>query len=200
SIDKRRDNRGVYICSTYRNHEKARCTGYYMRYDKICQHVYDSIKALITKAMNYERKLLENILKFKRAEMELNTEGSGSESELKERLENIRKVFVQMYEDYALRKLPCDEYYRLKELYELEKQDIKTKLDEISNKSLKISKPNDNIRVFISILKSMKIDSELTKENVDLLIEKILITESKDKSKAKSICIYYKNVGIIHLC
>ncbi len=105
-----------------------------------------------------------------------------------------------MYEDYALKQIPNDEYNRLKELYELEKRDIKTKLDEISNKSRKIKKLNDNIRVFISILKSMKIDSELTKENVDLLIEKVVITESKDKSKTKSICIYYKNIGIILLC
>jgi len=200
SIDKRRDDRGVYVCSTYRTHGKARCTGHYMRYDKICQHVYDSIKALITKTKNYERKLFENILKFKQAEIELNTEDSGSESELKERLENIRKVFAQMYEDYALKQIPNDEYNRLRELYELEKRDIKTKLDEISNKSRKIKKLNDNIRVFISILKSMKIGSELTKENVDLLIEKVVITESKDKSKTKSICIYYKNIGIIQLC
>ncbi len=49
SIDKRRKDRGVYVCSTYRTHGKARCTGHYMRYDKICEFVIDSIKALITK-------------------------------------------------------------------------------------------------------------------------------------------------------
>ena len=199
SIDKRRNDRGVYVCSTYRTHGKARCTGHYMRYDKICKFVYDSIKALIKKAENNERKFLDNVLKLKQTEMELNIDNSGVESLLRERLENIRIVFAQMYEDYALRKIPCDEYNRLKELYEIEKQDIKTKLDEVVNKSLKINKLNYNIREFISILKGMKISSELTKENVDLLIEKIVITESKDKSKAKSICILYKNVGIIHL-
>lgn len=172
---------------------------HYIRYDKICKYVYDSIKALVTKAKNNERKLFDYIIELKQAEMEIKTDSSGVESALKERLENIRKVFAQMYEDYVLRKIPCDEYNRLKELYELEKQDIKTKLDEITNKSLKINKLNDNIREFISILKGMKIGSELTKENVDLLIEKVVISESKDKYSVKTICILYKNVGIIKL-
>jgi len=102
-----------------------------------------------------------------------------------------------MYEDYALRKIPCDEYNRLKDLYELEKQDIKNKLDDILNKSLKINKLNESIRDFVSILKQLKFGFELSKENVDLLIENIVISETEDKSKTKTISIFYRNVGLI---
>ena len=200
SIDKRRNNRGVYVCSTYRTHGKARCTGHYIRYDKICRGIYDFVKTIITMVKNNEGKFFDNLSTLKQAEMELNNDNSNLEEELNGRLYIIRKTFTQMYEDHALRKIPCDEYNRLIEQYELEKQDIKNRLDGISKKSLKIDQLNMNIRGFVSILHHMDIDFELTKEIVDLLIEKIVITESKDKSRLKTICIHFKNVGIIPLC
>ena len=43
----------------------------------------------------------------------------------------------------------------------------------------------------------MKIGLELSKTNVDLLIDKVVIGDKKDKYCSRDICIYYKNIGII---
>jgi len=54
-----------------------------------------------------------------------------------------------------------------------------------------------SIGVFITVLKKMKIGPELSKNIIDFLIEKVVITETKDKNNTKIICIYYKYIGII---
>lgn len=46
SIDKRRKDRGVYVCSTYRVYGLARCTSHYIRYDLICDYVLEQLKLL----------------------------------------------------------------------------------------------------------------------------------------------------------
>lgn len=71
SIDKRRNNRGLYVCSTYRVHGLARCTSHYIRYDKICKYVLKELTELKEKAINNKKKLLDNIYKKKHFEMNL---------------------------------------------------------------------------------------------------------------------------------
>lgn len=61
SIDKRRENRGVYVCSTYRVHGIARCTSHYIRYDKICDYVRSQIKILIHQGYANSKKLFKDI-------------------------------------------------------------------------------------------------------------------------------------------
>ncbi|MBN2877568.1 MAG: recombinase family protein [Bacilli bacterium] len=198
SVDKRRRDRGMYVCSTYRTHGISRCTSHYLRYDFLCKYVYSSIENLVQEAKRNEKKLLDSILGEKQIESTRN--GINIESELIDRLETIRKVFIQMYEDYALEKIPDEDYHLIKQSYEEEKQSIKERLEEIHKKSLEVNRMNENIHSFISTLKSVKIGSELSKQTVDLLIEKIVVSENKGQHLEKSISIYYKNIGTILGC
>lgn len=195
SVDTRRRDRGVYVCSTYRTHGISRCTSHYFRYDFLYKFVYDSIAQIYQKAKKNEKKFLDSILGEKQIESAGN--GSNIEHELTDRLETIRKVFIQMYEDYALKKMPDEDYHLIKQSYEEEKQSIKARLDEISKKSLEVNGMIDNVHTFISALKSIKMGSELSKQIVDLLIEKIVVSENHDQPNGKSISIYYKNIGTI---
>jgi len=197
SIDKRRQDRGVYVCSTYRVYGLARCTSHYIRYDYLCKYVYDCLLDLKSKAQHEEKNLFNNIIRQKQSEDEIIDKDLCDENKLIERLETIRKVFIQMYEDYALDKIPLEEYHHLKQLYEKEKSNIKDKLKEIQNITTKISKYTEDIHQFIDNLKKMKMGSELSRKNIDLLIEKIIISDIKDELNRKIICIYYKNIGII---
>jgi hypothetical protein len=39
--------------------------------------------------------------------------------------------------------------------------------------------------------------SDLSKQNIDILIEKLIVSDMKGQSAEKAICIYYKNIGAI---
>jgi hypothetical protein len=161
----------------------------------LCKYVYDTIAKLVHEAKKNEKKLLDFISSEKQIESTEN--GSNIEHELTNRLETIRKVFIQMYEDYALEKIPDEDYHLIRQSYEEEKQSIKAKLDEIHKKSLEINRMNENVHAFISTLKSIKMGSELSKPTIDLLIEKMIVSENHDQPIGKSISIYYKNIGTI---
>lgn len=195
SVDKRRRDRGMYVCSTYRTHGKSRCTSHYFRYDVLCKYVLDSITQLVRLAKKNEKKLLDFIMSEKQIESAGN--GGNIERELTERLETIRNVFIRMYEDYALEKIPDEDYHLLKKSYEEEKQKIKARLDEIKKKSLEVNMMNENIQAFISTLKSIKLGSELSKQTIDLLIDKMVVSEKKGQPIERSIRIYYKDIGTI---
>ncbi|XMB72167.1 recombinase family protein [Mycoplasmatota bacterium WC30] len=197
SIDKRRNDRGMYVCSTYRVHGLARCTSHYIRYDKICKYVLKELSEFKEKAINNKKKLLDDIYKKKHSEMNLEEFNGIKNDDVKKRLVAIKKVFTQLYEDFALERITNDDYYHIKEQYELEKAKLEIEINNKKSVSIKKEKLVEDINGFIRILRGMKIDSELSKDNVDLLIEKIVISEKKDEKSNKSICIYYKNVGII---
>jgi DNA invertase Pin-like site-specific DNA recombinase len=197
SIDKRRNDRGVYVCSTYRVHGLARCTSHYIRYDKICKFVLKELTELKEKAINNKNKLLDKIYKKKHFEMNLEEYNGTKNDDLTNRLEVIKKVFTQLYEDYALERIPNDDYHHLKEQYELEKTTLEKEINNKKSISIKKEKLLEDINEFIKILRSMKIGDELSEQNVDLLIEKLVISEKKDENNLRTICIYYKTIGII---
>lgn len=143
------------------------------------------------------KKLFEDIYTKKISEMNLEQISDSKNVNMSKRLKAIKKVFTQLYEDYALERITNEDYYHLKEQYEIEKDKLEKEIT--SNKSISIKKDKlvEDINGFIKILRSMKIDSELSKENVDLLIEKIVISDKKDENNCKTVCIYYNNIGII---
>jgi DNA invertase Pin-like site-specific DNA recombinase len=195
SIDKRRYDRGTYVCSTYRTHGKDRCTSHYFRYDYLCKHVYDSMAKLVQKAKENEKKLFDFIWSLQQIE---NTEdGIDLDHKLNDRLETIGRVSIQLYEDFVLEKISEEDYHLFKRLYEEEKQSIKSRLEEIGKKSQEVNRKNGQVHQFISMLKGVKMGPDLSKQNVDLLIDKLVVSNMKGQSQGKAIKIYYKNVGII---
>ena len=66
SIDKRRRDRGIYVCSTYRTHGKDRCTSHYFRYDILCEYVYDSIAKLVQEAKKNGKRQAKHTYPFKK--------------------------------------------------------------------------------------------------------------------------------------
>ncbi|MDC7243335.1 MAG: recombinase family protein, partial [Sphaerochaetaceae bacterium] len=197
SIDKRRKGRGVYVCSTYRVHGLARCTSHYIRYDKICSYVLSQIETLKHQANTNRKNLFKDIYNKKISEIKVDEFNESNSDDLNERLITIKKVFTQLYEDYALEKITNDDYFHLKEQYQIEKEEIEELINKKASISMRKEKLSKDIYDFIDNIKSMKIGSELSIENINLLIEKIVISENKGKKSSKSICIYYKNIGII---
>lgn len=129
--------------------------------------------------------------------MKLDESTESKRDDLTKRLLAIKKVFTQLYEDYALERISNEDYCHLKEQYETEKKEVENEISRKELISTRKEELSNEINKFFENIKIMKMSSKLSIENINLLIEKIVISEMKGKKSHISICIYYKNIGII---
>ncbi|MBU1093613.1 MAG: recombinase family protein [Firmicutes bacterium] len=197
SIDKRRDNRGMYVCSTYRVFGKERCTSHYIRYDIICDYVYNSIKYLINQAKQNDIDLYNRIYQMKNDELQHIKENQTDIVKDNKRLKDIDIIFHKLYEDYALNRLLFDDYFKLIQDFKEEKVEIQKRLTDFENIIEIERKIKKQVQDFIHILKKIEIKTALSKNNVDLLIEKIVVGEKNSKNQERIVQIHYKYIGIM---
>lgn len=197
SIDKRRNNGGNYVCSTYRTHGLKRCTSHYIRYDQLRAYVYDQIKSLMLQ-IAYDEKLFNHKIKTAFIDKYRQTQSEKSQLEtINQRLDQLKIIYQQLYEDYALRTISYSNYNALYQHYQSEKDELENKRDEYQRKENHIKRYNQKIREFIELIKQTDIDSQFTRHDIELLIDKIVIGEKTNKYSLRSIQIHYKHIGKI---
>ena len=117
----------------------------------------------------------------------------------KNRIIEIDNLFQHIYEDNISGKLSDERFRRLSFNYDKEQQEIKLKIEKLTEILNYTGKKNDNINQFITNVKKYTEITELTPEILNELIEKILIhqAENVNDKKVQEIDIYYRGVGII---
>lgn len=117
----------------------------------------------------------------------------------KNRIIEIDNLFQHIYEDNISGKLSDERFRRLSFNYDKEQQELKLKIEKLTEILNYTGKKNDNINQFITNVKKYTEITELTPEILNELIEKILIhqAENVNDKKVQEIDIYYRGVGII---
>ena len=96
-------------------------------------------------------------------------------------------------------KITDDRFRNLSFNYDKEQQELKIKIEQLSNEIEIKKKKETDLTQFISNVKKYTEITELTPEILNELIEKILIHQAEkiDDKKVQEIDIYYRGVGII---
>ena len=117
----------------------------------------------------------------------------------KNRIIEIDNLFQHIYEDNISGKLSDERFRRLSFNYDKEQQELKLKIEKLTEILNYTGKKNDNINQFITNVKKYTEITELTPEILNELIEKILIhqAENVNDKKVQEIDIYYRGVVII---
>lgn len=117
----------------------------------------------------------------------------------KSRIIEIDNLFKHIYEDNVSGKLTDDRFKNLSFNYDKEQQELKIKIEQLSNEIENKEKKETDLTQFISNVKKYTEITELTPEILNELIEKIIIhqTEKINGKKVQEIDIYYRSVGII---
>ena len=117
----------------------------------------------------------------------------------KSRIIEIDNLFKHIYEDNVSGKLTDDRFKNLSFNYDKEQQELKIKIEQLSNEIENKEKKKTDLTQFISNVKKYTEITELTPEILNELIEKIIIhqTEKINGKKVQEIDIYYRSVGII---
>ena len=113
------------------------------------------------------------------------------------RLSDVKKLFVKIYEDNALGKLPDDDYALLSATYKNEQAQLEQTISDLTSELNHIQDDEQNTRRFLSIVDKYTDITELTYDLLRDFIDKIYIYENDKVNKTRRIEIFYNFVGNI---
>lgn len=189
-----------YTCNNYRTAGNKACTEHSIEARTLVEIVLNDINYYADIALKDE-----NIIKTieKQLATITDTEGKKYKNEIKKlnkRLQELDKIFLNLYEDKVLNHISERNYLQMAEKYQNEQAEIIDKLQNIESK-VKEDEENKNGAVsFINIIKQYNGIEELDRKILNSLIDRIEVSEKyidKDGIKTQKVVIYYKYIGTL---
>ena len=192
-------NKDHYRCSSYK-HDTSACSSHYISDDVLQSIVLENIQRVISYMKDYEDLFIqEQLAKSTQDELKQISKNKKELEKAKNRVIEIDKIFMHIYEDNVSGKITDDRFRNLSFNYDKEQQELKIKIEQLSKDIENTEKKDTDITQFISNVKKYTEITELTPEILNELIEKIVIhqQEKVNGKKVQEIDIYYRGVGII---
>ncbi len=192
-----------FSCSNYGKDYRGTCaTRHYIRADAVEQVVTMELRRMAEYLQEDENAFAE--LLAQKADAELLAEQKQMEAELqkaKVRSEKVAVLYEKLYEDNADGKVTDEWFMQLSHKYEVERLELKTKMDAL-RRGLNDQKTRQHGReVFLSaIRKFMQMDT-LTAPLLQEMIDHIDVyeTEGRGKNRTQRMMIYYRFVGYLEM-
>jgi hypothetical protein len=198
SLSPKPNGRDFLSCTTYKKKGKDACSIHYIS----CRDLYDfvlfDIKRQIKTILKDETKAAEKLRKKMCCTKKSDIDKSLRDAKpIEKRIKELDDRFYQLYEDKLNGVLSEDRFIELSKRCEAEQNELKDKLERIKFISAANTEAEKNIESYIALVKEFKDISELDKEIVHRLIDKITVGNKYviDGVKKQDIKIYYKFVG-----
>lgn len=198
--DGHRNNHHAYICGTYSRGGALACTPHRTLLSIFEGLVLEDIRE------KAERIRVDEDSVVRALSRKLDDEGSGSRAATEKRLQTLRqrigeldRLVARLYEDMVLGDIPRDTLLSLMEKYRTE-QEEKKKLAEELNKTLTHSQEvEQDIREWVSLMKRYMGATEVDRELLLKLIDKIVVGQKTtvDGEERQEITIHYNLVGTL---
>ena len=198
----RRNERKYYVCGTYKEFGKDRCSRHSINYNALYAIVLGRLQYWISQAHEKnDSELLQRLLKS--GEKQRASEKANAKKELskvEKRLCEIDNLFAKMYEDRTKGKITERNFSMLSAKYQEEQIQLEEKRDSFREKLDKSVRDSEGAEKWLALVRKY---TELTELNAVLqneLIEKILVHEAikgENGESVQEIEIYYRFVGKI---
>ena len=196
------DSIGYYSCGQSRKHGNVRgCSHHYIKIEQVNELVLANIKRLQKWIKKDELGFVNHISTIAASEQETKRAALYKElAENEKRTQELDVLIQRMYEDHIFGRLSDSRYYTLSDSYEKECEELKNRVKEIK---ISISRRREMSRdavKFVALMKGLDKVTEISKDLVYTLIEKICIHEktlSKDGGMDVQVDIYYRHIGNI---
>lgn len=198
SLSPKPNGKNFLTCTTYKKKGKEACTIHYISCRDLYDFVFFDIKRQIKTILKDETKAAEKLRKkmccTKKSDIGKSVRDAKT---IEKRIKELDDRFYQLYEDKLNGVLSEDRFIELSKRCEAEQNELKIKLESIKSISVGSAEAEKNIESYIAIIKEFKDISELDKEIVHRLIDKITVGNKYviDGVKKQDITIYYKFVG-----
>ncbi len=198
SLSPKPNGNDFLTCITYKKKGKGACTIHYIS----CQDLYDfvlfDIKRQVKLVLKDEVKAAEKLKKKLCGTKKSDLDRSEREKKAAEkRIKELDDRFYRLYEDKLNGILSEERFIELSRRCEAELEDEKAKLERINSITVSTNEAEKNIESYIALIKEFKDISELDKEIVHRMIDKITVSNKylADGVRKQDIRIYYKFVG-----
>lgn len=194
-----RNNRTVYgslSCSTYRRYGKERCTSHYITYDFLVAYIKSQINKLIELSKQGEKAFTSRVIK-NTSLIKSKESLENQQQKLLSRQKDITVLVKKMFEKYISDKISESKFYELDNIYDLEKLEVKEKINNIEGKLDKINLRISDISRFHSMIVNYETIDELTRDDIIKLIDNIIVKEQKESNKKRLVEVYYKLIGMM---
>ncbi len=199
--EKRRERRH-FMCTTYSDFGKNRCSTHYIKYDVIYNIVLARLQYWISQAHEKDdNELLHRLLKSGNNQRE--KENSSAKKELlrtDKRLQELDNLFAKIYEDRVKETITERNFTMLSAKYQEEQSQLEIKKREIQDKLEKSAQDTDDAEKWISLVRKYTKLTELNAPLLNELIDKILVHNAitdENGNRVQEIEIFYRFVGKI---
>ncbi len=176
-----------YVCSTYKKMHSTLCSKHAIRADALEEAVLEALNGYIAIAVNFER-VKEQIGKTARdgVRERLNSELSAKTRER----ERVRGLLIDLYPDYKNGLLSREQYFALKEKYELRAEKIDAETEVLRAEIERNASGQSEAEAFAQSLVSYRGLHKLTRDAVTELVENIYVHENGEID----LCLRCKDV------
>ncbi len=167
-----------YVCSTHAKIDKTACSKHTTRADKLEKIVLSSIQTQVALAVDMDEAIrsINANEKTNKESVRLNTMLEQAKSEV----EKAELIICDLYPDWKAGVISKEEYMKLKQRFEIQKENALNKVCDLQKKIGESGKGQDGSNQFIkNFMKYRNID-KLTREVIVALIEMIYVYEDKN--------------------
>ena len=197
--DRRKD---AFICSTYRKKKKNLCTEHAIKVSALDQIVLQDIRKVCAYIKQYEQEFVEEFRKCSVKESaRLQLMGKSELKKAENRLSEIEKIIVKLYEEKVCGTMPEERFELLAKNYEIEQAELKQKVVELKAVLSAKEESDSGLAKFVLLVRSYTEVKELTPEILNSFIDKIYIgrPERIDGQRVQEVKIIYKLVGAVNI-
>ena len=198
----KRKERKYYICGTYSEFGKDRCSRHSINYDVLYAVVLGRLQYWISQAHEKDdSELLQRLLKSGNKQRTSDKASTKKElSKTEKRLHEIDNLFAKMYEDRARGKITERNFSMLSAKYQEEQIQLEEKKDSLQEKLDKPIQDSEGAEKWLVLVRKYTELTELNAVLLNELIEKILVygaVKGENGDVVQEIEIYYRFVGKI---
>ena len=197
--DRRKD---AFICSTYRKKKKNLCTEHAIKVSALDQIVLRDIRKVCAYIKQYEQEFVEDFRQCSRKESaRLQLMGKSELKKAENRLSEIEKIIVKLYEEKVCGRMPEERFELLAKNYETEQAELKQKTEALKASLAAKEERDGSLEKFVSLVRSYTEVQNLTPEILNSFIDKIYIgkPERIDGQRVQEVKIIYKLVGAVNI-
>lgn len=197
--DRRKD---AFICSTYRKKKKNLCTEHAIKVSALDQIVLQDIRKVCAYIKQYEQEFVEEFRKCSVKESaRLQLMGKSELKKAENRLSEIERIIVKLYEEKACGRMPEERFELLAKNYETEQAELKQKTEALKASLAAKEERDGSLEKFVSLVRSYTEVQNLTPEILNSFIDKIYIgkPERIDGQRVQEVKIIYKLVGAVNI-
>lgn len=191
-----------FVCNRYKNFGRSEtgCTPHRISYHLVYAAVLASVQEVTQEVRQDRPALIERLsgVGTKKQQAAL-TSAKREQAKAEKRLAEIGELIRKAFEKNVLGTLPDDVYKDLLDGYTKERADLTSRLESLTMKIADLSKETDNAQQFVSLVEQCIDVTELDRDLVHRLIDRIEIGDSYKENgvRYQPIDIYFRFVGKI---